>query len=48
MAVKIYLEKTYDRVCWDFIKASLKAAGIPNMFINFIMFIISNSIMEVL
>ncbi|KAA3473843.1 Retrovirus-related Pol polyprotein LINE-1 [Gossypium australe] len=33
MAIKIDLEKTYDRICWDFIGASLQAARIPN-FLN--------------
>lgn len=30
MAIKIDLEKAYDRVRWEFIDASLKAAGIPD------------------
>lgn len=48
MAVKIDLEKAYDRVKWDFVKASLKAAGIPSNLIKIIMNAISTSTIQVL
>ncbi|KAA3477142.1 Retrovirus-related Pol polyprotein from type-2 retrotransposable element R2DM [Gossypium australe] len=48
MAVKIDLEKAYDRVRWDFVKASLKAAGIPSNLIKIIMNAISTSTVQVL
>ncbi|KAA3489433.1 LINE-1 reverse transcriptase isogeny [Gossypium australe] len=31
MAIKINLEKAYDRVSWEFIDASLRVAGIPSI-----------------
>ncbi|KAA3480419.1 LINE-1 reverse transcriptase isogeny [Gossypium australe] len=37
MTIKIDLEKEYDRVRWDFIDASLKAASIPDFLRNVIM-----------
>lgn len=48
MAIKIDLEKAYDRVRWEFIDASLKAAGIPDFLWNVIMFAITSSSMQVL
>ncbi|KAA3460632.1 Retrovirus-related Pol polyprotein LINE-1 [Gossypium australe] len=48
MAVKLDLEKAYDRVSWDFINASLSAAGIPLFLRNVIMSAISFSTMQVL
>ncbi|KAA3453051.1 Retrovirus-related Pol polyprotein LINE-1 [Gossypium australe] len=48
MAVKLDLEKAYDRVSWDFINASLSAAGIPLFLCNMIMSAISSSTMQVL
>lgn len=45
MEVKIDLEKAYDRVQWEFIKASLNAAGIPDLLKNVILSAIFNSIM---
>lgn len=48
MTIKIDLEKAYDRVRWNFIKASLLATSIPLYLINVIMSFISNSIMQVL
>ncbi|KAA3454599.1 Retrovirus-related Pol polyprotein LINE-1 [Gossypium australe] len=47
MAVKLDLEKAYDRVSWDFINASLSAAGIPLFLRNVIMSAISSSTMQV-
>ncbi|KAA3488563.1 LINE-type retrotransposon LIb DNA, Insertion at the S11 site-like protein [Gossypium australe] len=48
IVVKINLEKAYDRVCWEFIEASLKATCIPDLFNNIIMSAISNSSMQIL
>ncbi|KAK5772898.1 hypothetical protein PVK06_049200 [Gossypium arboreum] len=48
MAIKIDLEKAYDRVRWEFIEASLRAAGIPDYLINVIMPSISNVSMQVM
>ncbi|KAA3460916.1 Retrovirus-related Pol polyprotein LINE-1 [Gossypium australe] len=48
MGIKIDLEKAYDRVSWEFIKASLRAAGIPDYLNNVIMSSISNSTMQVM
>ncbi|KAA3475230.1 Retrovirus-related Pol polyprotein LINE-1 [Gossypium australe] len=48
MAVKLDLEKAYDRVSWDFINASLIAAEIPLFLRNVIMSAISSSTMQVL
>lgn len=48
MAIKIDLEKAYDRVRWDFIDASLQATCIPNFIRNVIMSAISSSTMQVL
>ncbi|KAA3453866.1 reverse transcriptase [Gossypium australe] len=48
MAVKLDLEKAYDRVSWDFINASLIAAGIPLFLRNVIMSAIYSSTMQVL
>ncbi|KAA3487383.1 LINE-1 reverse transcriptase isogeny [Gossypium australe] len=48
MAIKIDLEKAYDRVSWEFIEASLRAAGIPNYINNVITSSTSNSAMQVM
>lgn len=48
MAVKIDLEKAYDRVRWDFIEASLKTARIPPYLQKVIMTAISSSTMQIL
>ncbi|KAA3472337.1 Retrovirus-related Pol polyprotein LINE-1 [Gossypium australe] len=48
MAVKLDLEKAYDRVSWDFINASLIAARIPFFLRNVVMSVISSSTMQVL
>ncbi|KAH1055847.1 hypothetical protein J1N35_033912 [Gossypium stocksii] len=48
MAIEIDLEKAFDRVHWDFIEASLIAAGILNILIKVIMNAISLSSMQVL
>ncbi|KAK5824581.1 hypothetical protein PVK06_019362 [Gossypium arboreum] len=48
MAIKIDLEKAYDRVRWDFVEASLIATGIPSHLIKVIMNAIMLSSMQVL
>ncbi|KAG8494116.1 hypothetical protein CXB51_011832 [Gossypium anomalum] len=48
MAIKLNLEKSYDRISWEFISASLVAAGIPNLFRKLIMDAISSSTMWIL
>lgn len=48
MAIKIDLEKAYDRVRWDFIDAPLQVASIPAFLRNVIISSISNSTMQVL
>lgn len=45
---EIDLEKAYDKVSWEFIDASLKAAGIPDFLCNVIMSVISGSSIQVL
>lgn len=48
MVVKIDLEKTYDKVRWEFIGASLQITCIPDMLINVIMSAITSFTMQVL
>ncbi|KAK5811558.1 hypothetical protein PVK06_026904 [Gossypium arboreum] len=48
MAIKLDLEKAYDRVSWEFIDASLSAAGIPILLRKVIMSAISSSTMQIL
>lgn len=48
MEVKIDLEKSYDRVSWEFIDVSLKAIGIPGFLYNIIMSVIMGSFMQIL
>ncbi|KAH1081557.1 hypothetical protein J1N35_021318 [Gossypium stocksii] len=48
MAIKIDLEKAYDKVSWELIEVSLHAAGIPEYLISVIMNSISNSTMQVM
>lgn len=48
MAIEIDLEKAYDRVRWDFVKASLNAASILSHLVKVIMNAISLSSIQVL
>ncbi|KAH1081647.1 hypothetical protein J1N35_021408 [Gossypium stocksii] len=48
MALKIDLDKAYDRISWEFINVSLQATCIPNFLCNVIMFAIMSSSMQVL
>ncbi|KAA3477019.1 Retrovirus-related Pol polyprotein LINE-1 [Gossypium australe] len=48
MAIKIDLEKAYDRVRWDFIEKSIQAVEIPNYLRKVIMSAISTVAMQVL
>ncbi|KAH1073281.1 hypothetical protein J1N35_025609 [Gossypium stocksii] len=48
MAIKLDLEKTYDRISWDFIDMTLAAAGIPDFLRKVIMSAISSSTMQIL
>ncbi|KAH1090330.1 hypothetical protein J1N35_017587 [Gossypium stocksii] len=48
MAVKIDLEKAYDRVSWELIEVSLRVAGIPEYLVSVIMNSISNFTMQVM
>lgn len=48
MAIKIDQEKAYDRIHWDFIEASIWAAGILNFLKKVIMLAITNTSMQIL
>lgn len=48
MAIKIDLEKAYDRLSWPFIKDTLEDIGFPGNFINLIWHCISSPKMRVL
>lgn len=48
MAIKLDLEKAYDRVSWEFISASLSAVEIPLFLLSVIMSAISTSTMQIL
>lgn len=48
MAVKIDLEKAYDRVRWDFINKSIQATRIPDYLWKVIMSAIAMTTMQVL
>ncbi|KAH1107012.1 hypothetical protein J1N35_010780 [Gossypium stocksii] len=48
MAIKLDLEKAYDRISWDFIDMTLAAARIPDFLRKVIMSAISSSTMQIL
>jgi hypothetical protein len=48
MAIKIDLEKAFDRLSWDFIKDTLTDIGLPSSFINLVWNCISTSRMRIL
>ncbi|KAA3478810.1 Beta-glucosidase 46 [Gossypium australe] len=48
MAIKLDLEKAYDRVSWEFINVSLVAAGVPEFLRRVILSAISSSSMQIL
>ncbi|KAA3462097.1 LINE-1 reverse transcriptase isogeny [Gossypium australe] len=48
MAIKLDLEKSYNRVSWEFISASMIAARIPIFLRNVTMSAISSSSMQIL
>ncbi|WCJ31853.1 Polynucleotidyl transferase ribonuclease H-like superfamily protein [Euphorbia peplus] len=48
MAIKVDLEKAYDRLCWDFIDDTLQQVGIPSGIIKLIMFCVSSSSLQIL
>lgn len=37
MLLKLDLEKAYDRIRWDFLEDTLKAAGLPGTWVQWIM-----------
>ncbi|WCJ44200.1 RNA-directed DNA polymerase (reverse transcriptase)-related family protein [Euphorbia peplus] len=48
MALKVDLEKAYDRLNWDFLDDTLQEAGIPQRLSKLIMFCVSSSSLQVL
>lgn len=48
MAIRLDLEKAYDRVNWKFIDATLIADGVPEFLRSIIMYAISSSSMQIL
>jgi hypothetical protein len=48
MAIKVDLDKAYDRLRWTFIRETLEDIGLPSNLINFIMECISSVSMRVL
>jgi hypothetical protein len=37
MAIKVDLEKAYDKLRWDFIRDTLMDAGLPSQFVDLVM-----------
>ena len=48
LAVKVYLEKAYDRLRWDFLRDTLHAVQLPEDFVALIMSCITSSSMQVM
>ena len=48
MAIKVDLEKAYDRLRWDFIHDTLKDVGLPKEFIRITMECITTARMQIL
>ena len=48
MAIKVYLEKAYDRIRWEFIHDTLKDVGLPKEFIRIVMECITMARMQIL
>ena len=48
MILKIDLEKTFDKISWDFLKQTIVDFNLPNKWINLIMHCVSTSNLKVL
>ena len=48
MAIKVYLEKAYDRIRWEFIHDTLKDVGLLKEFIRIVMECITTARMQIL
>lgn len=48
MAIKVDLEKAYDRIRWDFIEETLMLLGLDHTFINIIMKCVSTAKMKIM
>lgn len=48
MALKIDLEKAYDKVRWDFLRDTLLEAGFPNLLVSVILNCVSSTSYQVL
>lgn len=48
MAIKVDMEKAYDRLRWEFIRDTLKEADLPDNLTRLIMQCVSTSVMKIL
>ncbi|KAK9028323.1 hypothetical protein V6N11_068130 [Hibiscus sabdariffa] len=48
MALKVDLEKAYDRIGWSFIEETLHELGIPVQFISWVMYCVSSVSMQII
>ncbi|KAG7547784.1 Ribonuclease H domain [Arabidopsis suecica] len=48
MLLKLDLEKAYDRIRWDFLEDTLKAAGLPDKWVSWIMTCVTGPSMRIL